>query len=66
MYCLPLLRRTLENVLMAGVKVCYLESAAQTLCLVSTSPFGSKCAVPSLSASDLILLVRVEKRHPIP
>lgn len=65
MYYLPLFRNAFENVLMAGVTDRYLESAAQTLCAVSASPFLSKCTVSPLPASDLISLIIVEKWTPI-
>jgi len=65
MYYIPLFRSTLENVLMAGVTDHYLESAAQTLRVVSTSPFRSKCTVSPLPASDLISLIIVEKWSPV-
>lgn len=65
MYYLPSFRNTSENVLMAGVTDRYLESAAQTLCVVSASPFQSKCTVSPLPASDFILLIIVEKQSPI-
>lgn len=65
MYYLPLFRNTFENVLMAGVTDHYLGSAAHTFCVVSTSPFQSKCTVSPLPSSDFISLIIAEKRSPI-